>query len=78
MLTKKLQSRLLGTEASNDDEKYKSRTLALFGQMEQYDVEVGMPNTWAKRMEAFDGTLLQLRDAACDERARATNERLCQ
>ena len=45
----------------------------MFGQTVYHDVEVRMQRKWARSMEAADGTVLQFRDAACAELARATN-----
>ena len=53
--------------------QYLGWTCAVFGQTVYHDVEVRMQRKWARSIEAVDETLLQFRDAACDELARATN-----
>ena len=75
MHTKKLRGQLLGTDTSNNDEKYNIRAelVQCLDKTVYHYVEDRMQRKWARSMEAADGTLLLLRDAACDELARATN-----
>ena len=49
------------------------RNCVVFGQTIYHDVEVRKQTERAGSMEVVEGTVLQLRDATCDELVRATN-----
>ena len=75
MHSKKLRGQLLGTDTSKDDKKCNiwAEHMQCLDKRSIMMLESECKGKWGRSMEAVDGTLLQFRDAACDELAGPTN-----